>query len=70
MASRQADQLVHDSEGGITGYLIWLGKNNPAAYARLLARVLPLQVNQKSSTHRGLSRDCGRGSRQPARAPH
>ena len=41
-------KLVHDSEGGITGYLIWLGKNNPAAYARLLARVLPLQVNQRA----------------------
>ena len=30
----------------MTGYLVWLGKNNPAAYAPLLARVLPLQVNQ------------------------
>jgi hypothetical protein len=40
-------KLVHEGEGGITGYLIWLGKNNPAAYARLLARVLPLQVNQR-----------------------
>jgi hypothetical protein len=41
-------KLVHEGEGGITGYLIWLGKNNPAAYARLLARVLPLQVNQRA----------------------
>ena len=40
-------ELVHSGEGGITGYLVWLGKNNPAAYAPLLARVLPLQVNQK-----------------------
>jgi hypothetical protein len=40
-------KLVHDGEGGMTGYLIWLGKNNPAAYAPLLARVLPLQVKQK-----------------------
>jgi hypothetical protein len=39
-------KLVH-GEGGMTGYLIWLGKNNPAAYAPLLARVLPLQVKQK-----------------------
>ena len=34
-------------KGGMTGYLVWLGKNNPAAYATLLARVLPLQVNQR-----------------------
>jgi hypothetical protein len=40
-------ELVHNGEGGITGYLVWLGKNNPAAYAPLLARVLPLQVNQR-----------------------
>ena len=39
--------LVHSGEGGITGYLVWLGKNNPAAYAPLLGRVLPLQVNQR-----------------------
>ena len=40
-------ELVHSGEGGITGYLVWLGKNNPAAYAPLLGRVLPLQVNQR-----------------------
>ena len=64
-------KLVHDSEGGITGYLIWLGKNNPAAYARLLARVLPLQVNQRVRARaEACLRDCRRCSRPPARAPH
>jgi hypothetical protein len=44
-------KLVHDGEGGITGYLIWLGKNNPAAYAPLLGRVLPFQINQRTEQH-------------------
>ena len=30
----------------MTGYLVWLGKNNPAAYAPLLARARLFQVNQ------------------------
>jgi hypothetical protein len=41
-------ELVNDGEGGMTGYLVWLGKNNPTAYAPLLGRVLPYQVNQKT----------------------
>jgi hypothetical protein len=38
--------LVHDGEGGMTGYLVWLGKNNPAAYAPLLARVAALRARR------------------------
>ena len=26
---------------------MWLGKHNPASFAALLARVLPIQLNQK-----------------------
>lgn len=33
--------------GGTEGYLIWLGCNHPQAYAQLMARVLPLQINAK-----------------------
>jgi hypothetical protein len=36
--------------GGTEGYLIWLGCNHPQAYATLIARVLPLQINAKVST--------------------
>ena len=56
--------LLHDGEGGMTGYLVWLGKNNPAAYAPLLARVLPLQVNQSvEHASEGRLPDRRRGSR-------
>jgi hypothetical protein len=36
--------------GGTEGYLIWLGCNHPQAYATLMARVLPLQINAKVTT--------------------
>jgi hypothetical protein len=41
-------ELVHDGEGGMVGYLLWRGKNNPSSHAALLGRVLPYQVNQKT----------------------
>jgi hypothetical protein len=37
-------------KGGTEGYLIWLGCNHPQAYATLIARVLPLQINAKVTT--------------------
>ena len=41
-------ELIHDGEGGMVGYLLWLGKTNPSSYAALLGRVLPYQVNQRT----------------------
>ena len=41
-------ELVHNGEGGMVGYLLWLGKTNPSSYAALLGRVLPYQVNQRT----------------------
>ena len=40
-------ELVHDGQDATVGYLMWLGKHNPASFAALLARVLPIQLNQK-----------------------
>jgi hypothetical protein len=40
-------ELVHDGKDATVGYLMWLGKHNPASFAALLARVLPIQANQK-----------------------
>ena len=40
-------ELVHDGKDATVGYLMWLGKHNPASFAALLARVLPIQLNQK-----------------------
>jgi hypothetical protein len=42
-------------KGGTEGYLIWLGCNHPQAYAALMARVLPLQINAKVSTPETIS---------------
>jgi hypothetical protein len=32
-------------EGGGQGFLVWLGCNHPTAFAQLLGRVMPLQIN-------------------------
>jgi hypothetical protein len=32
-------------EGGAEGYMIWLGCNHPQAFATLVGRMIPLQVN-------------------------
>lgn len=32
-------------KGGATGYMIWLGRNHPNAFATLIGKTIPLQVN-------------------------
>lgn len=34
-------------KGGLQGYLVWLGCNQPVAYAGLIGKVLPMQINAK-----------------------
>ncbi len=41
-----AEALGEDGEGlnGVVGYLKWLGKNEPASFATILGKLIPLQV--------------------------
>lgn len=32
-------------KGGTTGYLVWLGCNHPTAFATLMGKMLPMQIN-------------------------
>jgi|SRR5688572_20262733 len=41
----------HDGKGkdGAIGYLVWLSRNEPVAYAALLGRVIPMQIQASLS---------------------
>lgn len=37
--------------GGVVSYLTWGAKNQPASFMALLARILPLQIEAKQTSH-------------------
>ena len=41
-----AEAIGEDGKGlnGVVGYLTWLGKNEPASFAAILGKLIPLQV--------------------------
>jgi hypothetical protein len=43
-------KLVKTGVDGMTGYLEWLGINHPHTFAALLGRVLPTQLNIKTTS--------------------
>jgi len=43
-------KLKKTGKGGTQGFLEWLGLNRPVAFASLLGRVFPYQVNVKTDT--------------------
>lgn len=45
-------ELIATAEQGRVGFLKWLGLHYPAAFASLLGRVIPLQVNMKKTEPR------------------
>jgi hypothetical protein len=45
-------RLGRDGKGkdGTVGYLMWLGRNEPAVYGRMLEKILPMQLEVKDTT--------------------
>jgi hypothetical protein len=49
-AAHSAPSQIDDGLDGLVGYLRWDGINRPASFLALLGRVLPTQLNIKSTT--------------------
>jgi len=45
-----ATKLSWDGDGGLEGYLTWLGVYHPHLFAPQLGRIMPTQINVKAET--------------------
>lgn len=51
---KAAEMLGQDGKGknGTVGYLMWLGRHEPAVYGRMLEKILPMQLEVKDTSKR------------------